>query len=142
MTIARASEINKILFAALVCTLIVSFAHPANATTLSISSALPGSNATIGSQVVPGAFIANFYQLALMLGGILAFGAVVYGGVLYAVSAGNPSKQTEGKEWIEAALLGLLLLAGAYLILFTINPNLVNINLPTLSGVQAPVTGH
>ncbi|HUC02195.1 MAG TPA: hypothetical protein VMA75_04860, partial [Candidatus Paceibacterota bacterium] len=39
------------------------------------------------------------------------------------------------KEWIWGALLGLLLLAGAYLILNVINPQLVNLNLPTLNSV-------
>jgi hypothetical protein len=71
-----------------------------------------------------------------MIGGVLAFGAIVYGGVLYAISMGNPSKQSEGKEWVESALIGLLLLAGAYLILYTINPDLVNLNLPTLQGIS------
>ena len=80
----------------------------------------------------PGAFVSGFYTFALMIGGVLAFGAIVWGGVLYAASAGNPGKQSDGKEWIKSALLGLLLLAGAYLILYTINPNLVNLSLPTL----------
>jgi len=109
----------------------------AHATTLSISSAIPGNFPTAGSTATPGAYIANFYQLALMLGGVLALGAIVYGGVLYAISAGNPSKQTEGKEWIESALIGLLLLAGAYLVLYTINPNLTNLTLPAISVVGA-----
>ena len=87
--------------------------------------------------------MSGFYQFALMIGGVLAFGAIVYGGILYAASAGNPSKQSEGKEWIKSALFGLLLLAGAYLILYTINPNLVNLGLPTLQSVniQTPSVG-
>ncbi len=35
------------------------------------------------------------------------------------------------------ALTGLLLLAGACLVLHTINPQLVNLNLPTLNAVPA-----
>ena len=120
-----------------------SSAYKLHAEALSISAGIPGTNSTAGSAVAPGAYIANFYELALMLGGVLAFGAVVYGGVLYAISAGNPSKQTEGKEWIESALIGLLLLAGAYLILYTVNPNLTNINLPAIPAVQTtPATGN
>jgi hypothetical protein len=75
-----------------------------------------------------------------MIGGVLAFGAIVYGGVLYAISMGNPSRQSEGKEWIQSALIGLLLLAGATLILKTINPDLVNLNLPTLQTVNIQTT--
>lgn len=84
----------------------------------------------------PGTFIQGFYNFALMIGGVLVFGAIVYGGVLYAASMGNPGRQSEGKAWIKSALLGLLLLAGAYLILFTVNPNLVNLNLPTLQAIN------
>ena len=103
---------------------------------VTISTAIPGTNANSTSSS-PGAFIANFYQFALMIGGILAFGAIVFGGVKYMASAGNPSAQSDGKEWIWGALIGLLLLAGAYLILDVINPQLVNLNLPTLNGIQA-----
>jgi hypothetical protein len=108
--------------------------------TISISSAIPGMASAPTAGTSPGAFVAGFYNFALMIGGVLAFGAIVYGGILYAASAGNPGKQSEGKEWVKSALLGLLLLAGAYLILYTINPNLVNLNLPTLQAIsiQAP----
>jgi len=95
-----------------------------------INANLPGmAPATAGTP--PGSFIAGFYSFALMIGGVLAFGAVVWGGILYAASAGNPGKQSEGRDWIKSALLGLLLLAGAYLILHTINPSLVNLGMPT-----------
>jgi hypothetical protein len=88
----------------------------------------PGSSATAG----PGSYIANFYQFALLIGGVLALAVVVYGGILYMTSVGNPSGQSEAKEWLWAALWGILLLAGAYLILEIINPQLLNLNLPTL----------
>lgn len=107
---------------------------PTHAATLSISASLPGLTANPSN---PGAWINSFYNLALAFGGVLAFGAVVYGGVLYAASAGNGSKQTEAKEWIWAALTGLLLLAGAWLVLNTINPNLTNVSFPTLSSLSA-----
>jgi hypothetical protein len=83
--------------------------------------------------------VANFYQFALMIGGILAFGVIVYGGVKYAASAGNPSAQGDAKEWIEAALLGLLLLVGAYFVLSVVNPQLLNLNLPSLTPVDLTV---
>ena len=106
--------------------------------TISISSSVPGMAVT--ASTTPGQYVQGFYSFALMIGGVLAFGAIVYGGILYAASGGNPGQQSEGKEWVKSALLGLLLLAVAYLILYTVNPNLVNLNLPTLSAinVQAP----
>jgi len=110
--------------------------------TITISSSVPGMAPITAASAGPGTFVQGFYNFALMIGGILAFGAIVYGGVLYAASMGNPGRQSEGKEWIKSALLGLLLLAGAYLILYTINPNLVNLSLPTLQTVNitAPAT--
>ena len=105
---------------------------------VTISPAIPGMLTAVTTSTSPGEFVGGFYNFALMIGGVLAFGAIVYGGVLYAASAGNPSKQSEGKEWVKSALLGLLLLAGAYLILYTVNPNLVNLTLPTLSQVNIP----
>ena len=106
-----------------------------------ISVAIPGSNANTSSSS-PGAFVANFYQFALLIGGILAFGAIVFGGVKYAISAGNPSGQSDAKEWIWGALTGLLLLAGAYLILYTINPQLLNLNLATLNGITVATSNY
>lgn len=103
-----------------------------HADTIAVSGALPGSYATSSG---PGAFVANFYQFALMIGGLLAFGMIVWGGVKYAASRGNPSAESDAKDRIYGALIGLLLLAGVYLILFTINPNLINLNLTALPTV-------
>src|SRR3990167_7897405 len=72
--------------------------------------------------------IANFYQWALGIGGLVALGIIVFGGILYTVSAGNASKQDDAKQWITGALIGLLLLFGSYLILNTINPELTKLN--------------
>ena len=88
----------------------------------------------------PGAVVAQVYQFALLIGGLLAFGAIVYGGIKYVVAAGSPSAKSDGREWISGALWGLLLLLGAYLILHTINPNLTNLNLPTLEKLKPPET--
>ncbi len=109
--------------------------------TIKISSGIPGTNPTTGAGTSPGAFIANFYQFALLIGGILAFGAIVFGGVKSAISAGNPSAISEARQWIWSALLGLLLLGGAYIILYTINPNLINLNLPALSPLNISTAG-
>ena len=103
---------------------------------VTISPTIPGMASAATTSTPPGVFIAGFYNFALMIGGVLAFGAIVWGGILYASSAGNPGKQSEGRDWIKSALLGLLLLAGAYLILHTINPDLVNLNMPTLSAIN------
>ena len=105
-------------------------------TQITIATSVPGTYPPTSGTGGPGAFVANFYQFALMIGGVLAFGVVVYGGVKYMASAGNPSGQSDAKEWIESALLGLLLLVGAYFILSVVNPQLLNLNLPSLTAVN------
>ncbi len=128
----------------LLISIIASFrAAPAFAQTqITIATSVPGNYGAAAAAASPGAFIANFYKFSLAIGGILAFGVIVYGGVKYMASAGNPSGQGDAKEWIEAALLGLLLLVGVNFILDVINPHLLNLNLPTLMAVNivAPST--
>ena len=99
-----------------------------------VTANIPGTYSP--SVLGPGAFVGNFYEFALMIGGLMAFGVVVYGGVKYMASSGNPSGQSDAKEWIEAALSGLLLLVGAYFILNVINPKLTNLQLPTLTVLE------
>ena len=84
----------------------------------------------------PQGIVGNVYQFSLMIGGILAFAVIVYGAIRYTIAAGNPSGQSEGKEWIRQALLGLFLLLGAYLILYTLNPNLTRLQLPELKNIN------
>ncbi len=100
-----------------------------------INTTLPGLTNNGGAATNPCSYIFSFYTFALMIGGILAFGAIVYGGVKYTMAAGNPSGQSEGKEWVKGALLGLLLLVGAYLILNVVNPDIVKCTLPTIGGI-------
>jgi len=110
-------------------------ANKALAAMIQINTNLPGKGATTGQNAV-GGFIQNFYTFALLISGILAFGAIVWGGIRYATGRGNSSSESEGKSWITNALIGLLLLAGAWIILQTINPNILNLTLPALPGIQ------
>jgi len=44
--------------------------------------------------------IQNIFNLALMVSGILAFGAVIYGAFMYTFSAGNPGMQSDARDQI------------------------------------------
>lgn len=79
-------------------------------------------------QKSPVTVVSWLYRFALGLVGIAVFGVIVYGAILYTVSAGNASKQADAKEWITSAIWGLLLLLAAYLILWTINKDIVDLN--------------
>jgi hypothetical protein len=108
------------------------FVPKALAVAITVSNSIPGPNTNAGI----GSFVSNLYTFALLLAGLLAFGAIVWGGIKYATGRGNPTAESEGRSWITNALLGLLLLAGAYIILYTINPNILNLQLPSLPPVN------
>jgi|GEM_PF-3779137 len=86
-----------------------------------------------------GQYIQTVYRFSLGIGGLFAMLFTVYGGILYTVSAGNPSKQSEAKDIITNAVWGLVLLLGAFLILNTINPKLISstITQPTAPALPA-----
>ena len=69
----------------------------------------------------------NFYIWSMSIGGLLALSIIIYGGVLYSASGGNPGRMGEAKKWIASALFGLALLFSSFLILNTINPDLTNL---------------
>ena len=67
------------------------------------------------------------YQIGLGIVGIAALIMIVIGGIIYMTSAGNASQKSEAKDRITNAILGLILALSAYLILYTINPDLVKL---------------
>jgi len=81
----------------------------------------------------PAAYIARFYQFALMIAGMLAFGMLIFGGIKYTVSRGNTAQIADAKDIIYQALWGVALILGAYLILYTIDPKLVNLTDPGMN---------
>lgn len=80
-------------------------------------------------------YVNRLYIYALGLVGLTALGAIIFGGVLYTTSAGNPSLQGDAKKRINSALIGLGILLTSYLILYTINPDLVNLRNPSMGSV-------
>lgn len=73
----------------------------------------------------PQGYLSNLYDFLLGLVGVAAMGSIVYGGVLYVASAGNPSQVTSAKNAIWNGIIGILLAGFGFLILKTINPDLV-----------------
>jgi len=90
-------------------------------------------------------YVVNFYKLGLALVGISAMLMIMIGGYMYATSAGNNAAMEKAKGVITDAIVGLILALMAWLILFIINPDLVNITKITTSssctgGSGSPVT--
>lgn len=86
---------------------------------------LSGSNdcTTNFATYLPGAF--NFI---VGLSAVLAFVVLTYGGVLYMTSDAINNKK-EGRKYIENALWGLGLVLASYVILYTINPQILSFKL-------------
>jgi len=83
-------------------------------------------------------WVQNFYQFSLIAGVFLAVGVITWAGLRYALGAGNPTTQSDARDQILQAILGLTLLFGAYLVLNTIDPKLINLRLEDLKSVSVP----
>ncbi len=86
----------------------------------------------------PVALIANLYDFALAVGGLLAFGSILYGAVLYLARPGDHEAQSNAKARLTDAFLGLLLLVGIYMILHIVNPGLTKLQFPILQRLKEP----
>src|SRR3989344_4679686 len=96
-----------------------------NVVVASIPPTTPTERTSIFLGLAPAVY--NFYIWSMSIGGLLALSIIIYGGVLYSASGGNPGRMGEAKKWIASALFGLALLFSSFLILNTINPDLTNL---------------
>ncbi len=101
-----------------------------------IEVSIPG-GPSAGADVTLKQYIRYIYLLGLGLIGIAALGSLVYGGLMYMLSGTVTSKE-EAKSWIKGAISGLVLGMTAYLILNTINPDLLKLREPTLPPLNPP----
>jgi len=72
-------------------------------------------------------YINTIYKYGIAVVGILAAIVLMAGGVLWLTSAGNDTKITQAKELIAGSVIGSIILFGAWLILNTINPELLKL---------------
>ncbi|MFH0780076.1 MAG: pilin [Parcubacteria group bacterium] len=72
-------------------------------------------------------YIGNLYKYGIVIGSILAVMMIMIGGVIYMTGGANPAMITRGKEYIVGAVTGIILLLGSYVLLNTINPDLINL---------------
>jgi len=82
-------------------------------------------------------YIRYLYIFGLSAVGVAALGALVIGGFLY-MGADTVTTKDKAREYINGAFLGLLIGLGAYLILNTINPDLLKNRPPDLPQIQTP----
>lgn len=83
-----------------------------------------------------GDYIATVYNYGVAIVGILAGTMFVIGGFQYLTAGGDSSRVSKAKERIRDALVGLLLTFGAYVILNTINPDILKLQMPKVPLVK------
>lgn len=72
-------------------------------------------------------YILYIYKFAIAAAVFLAIVMIIWGGFLY-ITSEVPFIKSNGREKIESAIFGLIMVLSSYLILLTIDPRLVNID--------------
>ncbi|MFH1412793.1 MAG: NlpC/P60 family protein [bacterium] len=88
-----------------------------------------------------GEYVKGIYQYGIMIIGIFAAVTFIIGAVIWIAAAGNPSRIGEAKSWMTSSILGLVLALSSYLLLYTINPELLilkPINLGYIERIEDP----
>lgn len=81
-------------------------------------------------------YIKVIFQYLVGLAAIISAAVVLFGGFIWLTSFGSPEKVKQAKDYIVGAFVGLFLALFSYLILFTINPDLVNLKPITIRVVS------
>lgn len=84
----------------------------------------------VPSEEVLSHYINYIFNFIIWISGILAFVVLVFAGIQYLISTGKPEKIISAKERMSAAFLGILLLLASFLILKTISPQFVILEIP------------
>lgn len=69
----------------------------------------------------------GLFRLSIVAAGLLAVIYITVGGFEYMVSGAREAKK-DGRERIQSAVIGLLLLLSSYIILYVINPDILNLD--------------
>ncbi|HPM39111.1 MAG TPA: pilin, partial [Candidatus Pacearchaeota archaeon] len=77
--------------------------------------------------------ISYIFKILIGIGALIAVAMVIMAGIEWMTSDGNPGKIGGAKTKIKNALLGVGILLGSYLILYTINPQIVDVEIKNLT---------
>jgi hypothetical protein len=107
-----------------------------------IYPAVPGVQTPMTTKTALPDYLRYVFTFAIIISGLVAFGAMIYGGFLYLTSAGDPSKLSNAKDQVIASFLGLIIILSSFLILNTINPQLVLPTEPLLEPASAGIYAY
>lgn len=86
-----------------------------------------------------GHYIELVYKYAVNVAAVLATVMFMIGGLLYLTSGGDSGRVGVAKKRMTDAVIGLVLTLGAYLLLNTVNPNLVKLDPPMIPLMKGKV---
>lgn len=116
--------------------LAISYTPYATIAQVQLETGLPNVPRELPAQDALPTYIRYLFIFGLSLITILALAQMIIGGTMYILAAGNSTLVAEAKDTIFQALLGLAVLLVSYLLLRTINPDLVNLANPDLTPRQ------
>ena len=95
---------------------------------------VPGVSPPTGQTDIAGYF-RYIYTAAIALGGVICLIALIWGGLQFLISAGNPAQMADARERILYGIIGFLILLGSFVFLNEINPQLTTFTPPMIRGV-------
>lgn len=124
--------------------LLLMFPFVTNATSfvpnVSIGNFIAGEESTIDGNSI-GYYIKAIYEYLSSIIGLVAAVALVIGGVMWLTAGGSSQRVSQAKSWISGSLTGLVLVLLSWLILQTINPNLVSFTSLDIKKIEPAVLG-
>jgi len=84
-------------------------------------------------------YIQAFYNYGMAIVAILAAIVLMAGGLLWLTSAGNDTRISQAKELISGSIVGSIILLSSWIILNTVNPDLLNLRTIQIQ-YQKPIT--
>lgn len=88
-------------------------------------------------------YVKYFFNIGVALALFIAVLSIAFGGVSYLVAIYRGKFKDEGKERMKSGILGLLIITCAYIIIYTINPNLVVLRLGNLTPIpKTDISGN
>ena len=94
--------------------------------TYTLLQPLPQEGKDLQENVTLKQYLTWAFRFALALAGFLAVMMIVIGGVEWIISGANEASRSDAKKRINSAISGLVLALVSYLVLYTINPSLVD----------------
>jgi len=77
-------------------------------------------------------YVLYFFTFIISISGIIAFGSLVYAGIIYLLSRGKPEMLKKARSRLASVFFGIILLLSSYILLNNINSRLTKLQLPEI----------